>query len=90
MSKSLGNYIGIYEDANTMFCKVMEIPDALMIKYFELAMDMMPEELKLMKEKLAQGGVQVNGKRARELTDAVKSGDTLKIGKKRFVRLEAL
>ncbi len=36
MSKSLGNYIGITEDADTMFGKVMSISDALMWRYFEL------------------------------------------------------
>jgi tyrosyl-tRNA synthetase len=36
MSKSLGNYIGIAEDAGTMFGKVMSISDELMWRYFEL------------------------------------------------------
>src|SRR5579859_4317974 len=36
MSKSLGNYIGITEDADTMFGKVMSISDELMWRYFEL------------------------------------------------------
>ena len=55
MSKSLGNYIGIYEDAKTMFRKVMQIPDALIIKYFELTTDILPEELDRIKEQLADG-----------------------------------
>src|SRR6201988_3269208 len=36
MSKSLGNYIGITEDADSMFGKLMSISDALMWRYFEL------------------------------------------------------
>ena len=36
MSKSLGNYIGIAEDPDTMFGKVMSISDELMWRYFEL------------------------------------------------------
>ena len=55
MSKSLGNYIGIYEDAKTMFQKVMQIPDRLIVKYFELATDIEPEELDKIKEVLADG-----------------------------------
>ncbi len=55
MSKSLGNYIGIHEDAKVMFQKVMQIPDALIIKYFELTTDILPEELDIIKEKLADG-----------------------------------
>lgn len=55
MSKSLGNYIGIHEDAKTMFQKVMQIPDSLIVKYFELATDIEPEELDGIKEALADG-----------------------------------
>ena len=36
MSKSLGNYIGITESADSMFGKIMSISDALMWRYFEL------------------------------------------------------
>ncbi|HEY2808100.1 MAG TPA: tyrosine--tRNA ligase [Steroidobacteraceae bacterium] len=36
MSKSLGNYIGIAEDPDAMFGKLMSISDALMWRYFEL------------------------------------------------------
>ena len=56
MSKSLGNYIGIYEDARTMFTKVMQIPDRFIVKYFELATDIQPEKLDQVKEELADGG----------------------------------
>ena len=36
MSKSKGNYIGITEDANTMFAKVLSISDALMWRWYTL------------------------------------------------------
>jgi len=36
MSKSLGNYIGINEEPNEMFGKLMSISDELMWRYFEL------------------------------------------------------
>jgi len=36
MSKSKGNYIGITDEPNDMFGKVMSIPDALMDNYFTL------------------------------------------------------
>lgn len=52
MSKSLGNYIGINEDANVMYRKVMEIPDSLIIKYFELTTDMHPDNIEEIKEML--------------------------------------
>lgn len=52
MSKSLGNYIGVSEPANVMFKKVMEIPDNLIIKYFELATDEHPDTVDEIKEQL--------------------------------------
>ncbi|CAI3621575.1 MULTISPECIES: tyrosine--tRNA ligase [Clostridium] len=55
MSKSLGNYIGVSEPANVMFKKVMEIPDNLIIKYFELATDEHPDIVDKIKEQLKNG-----------------------------------
>lgn len=55
MSKSLGNYIGVNEPANIMFKKVMEIPDGLIIKYFELATDVHPNEIDRIKKDLDRG-----------------------------------
>ncbi len=39
MSKSLGNYIGINENPDEIFGKIMSISDDLMFKYFELLTD---------------------------------------------------
>ncbi|NLP35424.1 MAG: tyrosine--tRNA ligase [Clostridiales bacterium] len=55
MSKSLGNYIGIDEPAEVMFKKVMEVPDQLIIRYFELATDEHPDEIDKIKEQLENG-----------------------------------
>lgn len=52
MSKSLGNYIGINEDKNTMYEKIMKIPDDLIVKYFELATDLHPDEIDTIKNEL--------------------------------------
>lgn len=52
MSKSLGNYIGISEPAEVMYQKVMTIPDKLIIKYFELATDLHPDEVDKIKNEL--------------------------------------
>jgi len=43
MSKSKGNYIGITEDANTMFAKLLSISDTLMWKYY-LLLSFRPED----------------------------------------------
>ena len=37
MSKSYGNFIGLTDEPNDMFGKVMNIPDELMVKYYRLA-----------------------------------------------------
>ncbi|NOW03965.1 tyrosine--tRNA ligase [Clostridium beijerinckii] len=55
MSKSLGNYIGIQEPAEIMFKKVMEVPDNLIIKYYELATDEHPDKIREIKEELDNG-----------------------------------
>ena len=50
MSKSLDNYIGITEEPNSMFGKVMSIPDTSIINYFELCTDVLVEEIKQMEK----------------------------------------
>lgn len=55
MSKSLGNYIGVNEPAEVMFKKVMEIQDDLIIKYYELATDVHPDDIGTIKLELANG-----------------------------------
>ena len=55
MSKSLGNYIGVNEAPEVMFKKVMEVPDELIIKYFELATDEHPKQIEAIKLRLAEG-----------------------------------
>lgn len=52
MSKSLGNYVGINENENIMYEKIMKIPDNLIVRYFELATDIHPDEIDNIKESL--------------------------------------
>lgn len=44
MSKSLDNYIGITESADSQYGKIMSIPDKLLKEYFELLTDLSFEE----------------------------------------------
>ena len=55
MSKSLGNYIGVSEPSEVMFKKVMEIPDGLIIRYFELATDEHPDAIDEIRRELESG-----------------------------------
>ena len=52
MSKSLGNYIGINEDAKTMYIKIMKIPDDLIITYYQLTTDIHPDKIEVIKKLL--------------------------------------
>lgn len=55
MSKSLNNYIGVNEAPPIMFKKVMEVPDNLIIKYFELATDLHPQQIRELSQRLTNG-----------------------------------
>ncbi len=57
MSKSVGNYIGIDEDAQTIFGKAMSIPDGLIVRYMELATATPTEEIEAVRSGLASGTV---------------------------------
>lgn len=55
MSKSLGNYIGIDEAPTEIYGKSMSIPDALMVRYYELVTDVSLEELDNIRTGLENG-----------------------------------
>ncbi len=55
MSKSKNNYIGITEDANTMFAKVLSISDALMWDWFTLLSFKSLAEIAALKAEVAAG-----------------------------------
>ena len=45
MSKSYSNYVGVTDQPEDMFGKIMSIPDKLMPRYFELLTDASPDEI---------------------------------------------
>jgi tyrosyl-tRNA synthetase len=55
MSKSLGNYIGVTENADDMFGKLMSISDELMWRYFELLSFRPNAELAKLRQQVAEG-----------------------------------
>jgi len=57
MSKSLGNYIGVNEQPNEIYGKVMSIPDSLIIDYLELITDVPDKEIADFKEQIAHQSV---------------------------------
>ena len=57
MSKSLGNYIGVTEDPNTMFGKVLSISDELMWRYYELLSSHTLSEIEDIKKAVEDGSM---------------------------------
>ncbi len=45
MSKSIGNYIGVSEEADSMFGKVMSIPDSILREWMDLLSGLPPDEI---------------------------------------------
>lgn len=60
MSKSYGNYIGLTDEPNDMFGKVMSIPDELMVKYYRLASTVAVDKIDAIEAGLAAGEVHPN------------------------------
>ena len=57
MSKSLGNYIGISEEPDSIFGKVMSVSDVLMFRYYELLSDLSLAEIAELKQQVDTGAV---------------------------------
>ena len=55
MSKSLGNYIGVSDEANDMYVKVMKVPDDLIIKYVTLCTDLHPDKIVEIEKNIKNG-----------------------------------
>ncbi len=55
MSKSLGNYVGITEDPDAIFGKLMSVSDDLMLQYYELLSDISVGDLERLKAGIADG-----------------------------------
>ena len=70
MSKSYGNYIGLTDEPNDMFGKVMSFPDELMVKYYRLASTKSVYEIDAIEAGLADGSLHPN-KVKRELAQNI-------------------
>ncbi|CAG37598.1 probable tyrosyl-tRNA synthetase [Desulfotalea psychrophila LSv54] len=71
MSKSLGNYIGITEDADSIYGKVLSVSDDLMFRYYELLSDLTTAEIADLRAQMEAGTLhpkEVKKQLARELT----------------------
>lgn len=52
MSKSLDNYVGINEDPQNMFGKIMSVSDKLMFRYYELLTDLPLKDIEGLKQEI--------------------------------------
>ena len=87
MSKSLGNYIGINEDPDSMYGKLMSIPDKLIIRYFRLVTDIHPDELDEMERQLGSNSVNprdLKMRLSREVTALYHGKDKAELAEERF------
>ena len=87
MSKSLDNYIGVAENPNDMYGKVMSIPDSLITNYFELVTDVNNEELQDIKQSLEQSHVNpmdLKKKLAHNLVSQFNSQEIASLAEKNF------
>ncbi len=80
MSKSLGNYIGISDDEDEMFGKIMSISDDLMWRYFELLSFKSMAEINQWKKECNEGANPKNIKvrLAQEIVERFHSGAAAK------------
>ena len=55
MSNSLGNYIGVFDNAGTMYQKILSMPDSLIARYFELLSFKSMDEIESLLKEMAEG-----------------------------------
>jgi tyrosyl-tRNA synthetase len=90
MSKSLGNYIGVTEPPEVMYRKVMQISDALMLRYYELLTDWSAAEITAMKGSIERGELhpmQAKAELARAIVREYHSADDARRGEEAFRRV---
>ena len=87
MSKSLNNYVGISEDPNQMFGKLMSVSDELMWRYFALVLgwqESQVAELKAAVESGAENPRQVKDRMARDIIGQFYSTNEAQAASKEF------
>lgn len=87
MSKSKNNYIGISEDANSMFAKTLSISDELMWKWYTLLSFRSLEEIAALKAEVAAGRNPKDAKvlLAKELTARFHSAQAAEAAEQDFI-----
>lgn len=90
MSKSLGNYVGLFDKAEDMYGKIMSIPDALIISYFTLLTDVAVDELEQIKKQLEGGKINprdIKMRLAREIVKMYHSAEDASAAENNFKQI---
>ena len=92
MSKSLNNYIGVADEPNDMFGKVLSISDELMWRYYELLSAKTLDEIELLKKGVSDGSLhpkRVKEDLALEITARFHSKELADAAKAEFEKVHA-
>ncbi len=87
MSKSLGNYIGITDNPNDMYAKILSISDTMMWRYYELLSIISIDNLNRLKEDVKNGVIHPKNAKenlALEIVERYHSKDDAKNAKENF------
>lgn len=87
MSKSLDNYVGMNDEPNNMYGKLLSIPDNLIVKYFTLCTNLDVDEIKTIAENLVKGTLHPKDAKmhlAREIVTMYHSADDAKKAEESF------
>lgn len=90
MSKSYDNYVALTDPPDQMYGKLLSIPDALIVSYFEYCTDIHPDDLAAIRADLAQGQVNPRDHKrrlAREITAVYYGADAAQEAEAAFDRL---
>ncbi len=90
MSKSLGNYVGLWEAPDIAYGKLMSVSDELMFKYYLLLLNKTESEIKTMKEEVLSGSVhpmKLKKQMAYDILAKYWSQDDAKFGQEKFEAL---
>lgn len=92
MSKSLGNYIGVTDEPNDMFGKILSVSDELMWRYFELLSTKSLDEIAVIKSGVEDGSLhpkKVKESLALEITSRFHSQELAEKAKEEFENVHA-
>ncbi len=87
MSKSLNNYIAVFDSPKEKYGKTMSIPDELIINYFNYATKVAPEEIEKIKKQLANDEINpkiIKQRLAREIVALYHNDKAAKLAEEEF------